>query len=120
MSNSNMVWVPSGLPGNLGQALSVPNPGQKEMTHDLYRHLLAAKLDRLIQADPMEARQAMEMSVEYAPEFYSIAQDYQPMEWAIQIVMGDTLMPLLSQVTEKGTLEPAQEQSLQEILEQMP
>jgi hypothetical protein len=90
------------------------------MTLDLYRHLLIAKLDRLIQADPQEARQAMEMSLEQAPELYSIAQQQPVSEWASAIVQGDTLMPLLSQVTAQGTLEQVPPQSLLEILEQLP
>jgi hypothetical protein len=112
MSDSKTVWVPKGMPANLAQALSVPNPG-------LYQSLLETKLDRLIQADPVEALAAMEMSVEEAPELYSIAQNYQTREWASQIVRGDTLMPLLAQVTAQGTLEPMQEQSLWEILEKI-
>lgn len=120
MSDSKTVWVPGGLPENQARALSVPAPGQKPMTKDLYRHLLVQKLDQLIQADPEEAREAMKMSVEQAPEFYSIAQNFPVMDWAIQMVEGDTLMPLLAQVTAKGTLEPEEEQSLRGILEQMP
>jgi hypothetical protein len=90
------------------------------MTLDLYRHLLAVKLDGLIQQDPKEALQAMEMSAEQAPDLYSIAQQRPRSEWAAAIVQSDSLMPLLAKVTTKGRLLPKQEQPLREILELLP
>lgn len=117
MSDSKTVWVPNGLPSNLARALSVQAPGQTPMAPDLYRQLLEQKLDQLIQADPAEAREVMEMSAEQAPEFYSIAQNYPVMDWASQMVQGDTLMPLLAKVTPQGTVEPQRAQSLRQVLE---
>jgi hypothetical protein len=87
------------------------------MTPDLYRSLLAAKLDRLVAADPQEARQVMEMSVEQAPELYEIAQQQAPAQWGQAMVQGETLMPLLAQVTSQGSLQPASEQTLRQVLE---
>ncbi len=117
MNNSKKVWVPKGLPRNQAQALSVQNPGSKPMTLDLYRHLLAAKLSSLIQADPQEALGVMEMSMEELPELYSIAQQQPVREWASAIVWGDTLMPILAQVTTQGTVESVPEQSLRQVIE---
>jgi hypothetical protein len=120
MSDSKQVWVPNGLPANQAQALSVPAQGQTTMTLHLYRQLLEQKLNQLIQSDPTEAREAMEMSVDQAPELFSIAQNYPVMDWANQIVQGDTLMPILAQLTAQGVVEPERAQSLRQVLEALP
>lgn len=121
MSNSNMAWVPSGLPPALARALSVPHPGKTAMTRDLYLSLLESKLGRLIQENPQEAQQAMEMSLEQVPEMYAIAQSQPPTAWATAIVQSDSLMPVLAKVSvANGTQELQQPQSLMEILELLP
>lgn len=117
MKPTTQVWVPNGLPASQAQALSVPAPGRSEMTLDLYRSLLTAKLGRLVAADPQEAQQVMEMSLEQAPELYAIAQQQAPTQWAQAIVQGETLMPILAQVTPKGSLQPQSEQTLRQVLE---
>lgn len=116
MNDSSKVWLPGGaLPGT-ELALSVPDPGQP-MTPGLYREMLAAKLDGLIQSDPKAARQAMEMSQEQAPELWAIAEQYPPSQWASALLRSDKMAGLLAPLTWRGRLAPAQPQSLREVLE---
>ena len=116
MSDSSKVWIPLGARPGTAQALSVPNPG-RQMTPGLYLDLLTSKLDKLIQADPKGALQAMEMSQEQAPELWSIAQQYPPSQWASQLVRSDQMQGLLAPLSWKGLLDQPTNQSLREILE---
>lgn len=118
MAKRNLAWLPSGtLPGT-AQALSVPDPG-RPITRDLYLSLLEAKLDQLIQADRIAARQAMEMSEEHSPELSWIAAGKPLSEWASALVRCDGLMPLLSPLTWQGILVEPEPMSLGEILERL-
>ena len=116
MNDSSKVWLPSGLPPATAHLLSVPDPG-KPMTPGLYREMLVAKIDQLIQADPKAARQAMEMSQDEAPELWAIAEQFPASQWASALVRSDQMQALLSQTTGEGKLATPHEHSLGEILE---
>lgn len=117
MSKSRTEWIPGGLAPKLAGALAVDQPGTTPMTFDLYRELLRRKLDSLIQADPKEARWAMEMSVEHAPGLWAIAHQNPMKDWAALLVASDEMKIALSPLTMQGSLRPQQPLSLLEILE---
>ncbi|MBC7705009.1 MAG: hypothetical protein H7274_13835, partial [Rhodoferax sp.] len=75
------MWVPLDALDGTAHALSVIDPGGP-MTYDLYRDLLRQKLDVLIQANPREARRALEMSNEHSPELWTIAANNPAQDWA--------------------------------------
>ncbi len=116
MNDSSRVWLPRGVAPGTEMQLSVPDPGQP-MTLGLYRQMLAAKLDGLIQADPKAARRALEMSQEEAPELWSIAEQQPISQWANALVRSDQMTRLLSKVDGRGFLAASKPVGLLEILE---
>jgi hypothetical protein len=119
MSNSQMVWHPASqnLSPEQLEALSVParkNPGQ-----GLFRVLMEKKLHALIQANPGDARQAMEMSQDQAPELYLIAQNSLMDQWPQALTHSDLMERVLNLIEwdRPGTLAPENEPTLREVLE---
>ncbi len=116
MDSTNKVWLPDGLSEGSQQPLSVPAP-HGPMTQGLYISLLESKLQQLIDANPKQARAAMQMSQEFAPGLWSIQQQYQPSEWAAQIVRSDQAMQLFSRIDWQGSLSDQEPANLVEMLE---
>ena len=120
MNKPEKVWIPQNQSGELLSLLSVtatskPNP-------ELYLMLFRRKLQALIAQDPKEARQAMELSQEQAPELWAIAEQSSVGEWASQLVSSDSMIQLLKTIdwSKPGRVSESQEPiSLQEITEQM-
>ncbi|WP_300661820.1 hypothetical protein [Hydrogenophaga sp.] len=57
---------------------------------------LQLHLKALVEADPKEARAAMEMSQEHLPEVFQIAKMYSPREWPQALMNSDSMNSLLS------------------------
>ena len=89
------IWLPDGALEGTRWALGIEYRGES-IAFNFYRNLLAEKFDKLIQRDVKAARFATECL------FESIALNYSPHEWAIQLVMCDQLMPYLSSLTGAG------------------
>ena len=88
---------------------------ERESDHlDLLQHL-----QRLIQADPREARDAMEMSQEHLPEIYPIARNQPQSQWPQALMNSDSMHSLLNQHPRKAK-ELLQYPDLQSLLEQVP
>jgi len=102
-----------GLEPGMQQALSVQISPTQTMTQETYLALLTEKLDRLIQADPKEARWAMDSL------FGEMATYHNLEHWAVQIVRSDRMMAILSNVDWEQSLGTGEQQSLAEILEQL-
>jgi len=119
MNNSSMVWVPNDLPRPLAVALSIEDPGEKIIERWLYLHLVTAKLDAMIRADPRAARHGLQMSVEHAPGLWSIAQQWPESQWASAVMQSDQTTSLLAPLKTEviGQLVEAESPSLLEILE---
>jgi hypothetical protein len=117
-SASATVWLPGGLPEVVQMALSVPS-SSATMDRSLFLSALESKLDALVRENPREARLALEMSQEVAPEFWEIAQSYQSKDWAAQIVHTDVMSHNLTCLSSKGQLTdpPDPPLTLREILE---
>ncbi len=116
MNDSRKVWVPNGPESAVAMALSVTY-SKTELSYSLYLDLLTLKLDALIQADPVAARRAMEMSPEHAPGLWSIAMTYPRRDWAGALARSDQVTALLGSWKQSGSLSNPQPQSLTEILE---
>ena len=102
MNSLSRVWQPATGPGlslPQQQALSVPDP-KGPMGRSLYLSLLEGKLTALVAADPQEARGAMEMSQEAAPDLWAIAEQSPPSRWASELVRSDGVNALLSAVAD--------------------
>lgn len=97
MNSTSKVWLPAGLDEGYQQPLSVPLPSSP-MSRSLYVSLLEAKIQRLIDLEPQQAKQAMQMSQESAPGLWSIQEHYPRNQWASAIVRSDQATTLLSQV----------------------
>lgn len=122
MSNAKTFWQPAGdLSAGQAQALSV-RAGQKP-DRAIYLDYFTQKLQQLIDLSPNEARSSLEMSVEHAPELYSIAQNRSPKEWATCLAYSDSFHSLIARVDwdlpGEQITEPT-ETSLQSVLEQLP
>ena len=98
------------------QASSRPQPlTEQERDHQA----LLEHLKKLVEADPQEARAALEMSQEQAPELLQIAQNQPSSQWAEALMNSDSMRSLLS-------LSPNQDKTLLEqtdlrsLLELMP
>ena len=116
MDSTNKVWLPDGLNEGFQQPLSVPAP-HGPMTYSLYVSLLESKLQRLIDANPKQARAAMQMSSESAPGLWAIQEQYDPSQWAAQIVRSDQASNLFSRIDWQGSLSDPEPENLQEMLE---
>jgi hypothetical protein len=122
MSNTKTFWQPAGnLSAGQAQALSVR--AGKKPDKAIYLDHLKQKLQELIDLSPHEARSVLEMSVEHAPELYSIAQNQLPKDWATCLAYSDSFHTLKSRVDwnlpGEQIAEPT-ETSLQSVLEQLP
>ena len=127
MTSMNKLWVPKTPTLNDAQraALSVPYSSPQPMQPEILRNLLEQKLDRLIAANPQQARETLEMSNEQAPELWEIAEQSNPSEWGTLLVRSDGFQRLLDQIdwkaeAKKGTNPPRPEPShLRAMLEQI-
>ena len=80
---------------------------------------LLMHLERLVDADPKAAREALEMSQEQAPELYLIAQNQPPSQWPQSLMSSDSMHSLLSRnPSQVKTL--LEQNGLQSLLEQLP
>lgn len=113
MNDSRTHWLPSEMPMSLSVPFSSSQPSRSQ-----YLSLLQAKLDEQIKADLKDARQAMEMSQESAPELWSIAEQNPLSQWASALVKSDRLNSLLPNPWGGEQVEPEQT-SLREMLEQL-
>jgi hypothetical protein len=122
MSDTKTFWQPD---GNLstGQALALSVRAEKKPDRSIYLDHLTQKLQQLIDLSPEDARSAMEMSVEHAPELYSIAKNRHPKEWATSLAYSDSFHSLIARVDwnlpGEQITEPT-ETSLHSVLEQLP
>lgn len=80
--------------------------------------LLSQHLRKLVEADPQEARQALEMSQEQAPELFLIAQSQSPAQWPQSLMNSDSMRSLMSRSPSqaKSLLEQTDLRSLLELL----
>ncbi len=121
MNTHQTYWIPDGdLEPSEAMALAVPTSAKPR--REVYRDLLARKLQKAVDLEPREALAAMEMSQEHLPEIFQIAQDQPPKYWGTALVMSDTVSTLWSRIDwgQPGSLENLPLQSLREVLEQMP
>ena len=116
MNTTSKVWLPDGLDEGYQHALAVPRP-QGPMSRSLYVSLLEAKLQRLIDANPRAATQAMQMSQESAPSLWAIQEQYPRSQWASAIVRSDQATALIDRIEWDGTLAEPEPENLTEILE---
>lgn len=82
-------------------------------------------LHRLVDADPKEARRALEMSQEHLPEMYQIAQDQNQEHWAQAVMNSDSMNSLMSRNREPDEMQELlqillETDSLAAVLEQLP
>ncbi len=119
MNGIQKVWRPSGIPQNLEEALSVPATPDGQMSPDVYRQLLMAKLESLIRVNVRDAQAAMQMSQESAPELWSIAAMYPSNQWAAAIVNSDGMSRHLRSMRMEGVLmdPPHPPMTFREVLE---
>lgn len=91
-------WTPctEGLTETEQRLLTIET--RAEMTPDLLTACLATKLQALVDADPAAAREALEMSEEYAPEMYQIAQERNQAHWGYAIATSDSMMCLMNKL----------------------
>lgn len=119
MRNTRTAWLPAGpFTESQRQALAVQTESAPGAS--LHRSLLAQRLQQLVDANPQEARRAMEMSREEAPELWAIGQSVSPQHLGQAFVDSDSFCRLLSMVdwTQPGIFEEfLPEQSLWEIVE---
>jgi len=97
------------------RASSQPQPlTQQERDHQS----LLEYLQKLVKADPKEARKALEMSQEQAPELFLIAQSHPQSQWATALMNSDSMLNLLSQQPSqaKALLQQSDLRSLLELL----
>lgn len=85
--DSQAHWHPTGLP----PAFAVQVGRGQEVSRPLYLVLLQNLLQRLIDANPTVARNAMEMSAEAAPELWAVAMRSPRSDWASELVCSDSL-----------------------------
>ena len=80
--------------------------------------LLSQHLRKLVEADPQEAREALEMSQEQAPELFLIAQNQPQAQWAQSLMSSDSMRSLMSRSPSqaKTLMEQPDLRSLLELL----
>ena len=122
MANTASVWLPASNDLSMGQIVALSVPSTSKPTPEEHRQLLADKLQRLVDSDRDAARQALEMSREHAPEMWLIAETNPVSQWGQALTSSDSAQSLLRAIDweQSGTMEPAPEQSLAEIVESLP
>jgi len=121
MTNTRKFWIPMGdLTPAQAHVLAVPASAKPDW--EVHKFLLTQKLQRLIDQNPQEAREALEMSQEQAPELSLIAQDQLASQWSTSLTNSDSMQNLLSQIdwSQPGQLQSLPEQELRSLLEQLP
>lgn len=120
VSNLKRVWMPA---GDLSEAQRLALSVEASNLPDpmVYQNLLQAKLQALVDADPQEARRALEMSQENAPEMWAIAHEHSPRQWGVQLANSDMMGQLKARANLllPGKLARAEPQPLWEILEML-
>lgn len=119
MANTKLVWLPASNDLSLGQVLALSVPTDSKPDPQEHRALLADKLQRLVDLNPDEARQGLQMSQEQAPELWLIAETSPVSQWGQAIASSDSARSLLTAIDweQPGTTEQPPDQSLTEILE---
>jgi hypothetical protein len=69
-----------------------PLTAQKSERLDLLTHL-----EKLVKDNPQEAREALQMSQEQAPELFLIAQNQPSTQWAASLMSSESMLSLMSQ-----------------------
>lgn len=87
---------------------------QENLQLDLLRHL-----EKLIQKDVREAKEAMEMSQEYLPEVYLIAINEPHTNWAVSLMNSDTMLSLMP-LNRSGVNLMREQIDLRSVLEMFP
>jgi hypothetical protein len=119
MNSSLKVWMPAGnLTETQRLVLSVPASSKPE-PDSLYRELLAAKLQALVDADPEAARRHLEMSQDHAPELWAIAEEASPSEWGQRLASSEGMARILNKadLSKPGSLTQAEPLELTDLLE---
>ncbi|MDO8778505.1 MAG: hypothetical protein Q7K57_59275 [Burkholderiaceae bacterium] len=113
MNTSPTVWLPAGqnLTEEQREALAVP--AWVKPNRNMYSEMLARSLQEKINADPKEARCAMEMLLD------QVASQNNREHWGTAIVGSDNLMMVLNQIDWRlpGQIQQKQEQNLAQMLE---
>ena len=92
-------WSPVSVESNLFALLAVENTTNLPMGDVLHRQLMEEKVVRLFEeAGPDEAQAALEMSVERAPELWSIRSYRTRREWPQAVMDSDIMMTRLHQI----------------------
>lgn len=123
-----LMWVPASFDNDLEPRWEFGVPvvegavGElKQMSRGEYLDRLEGLLSQIIAEDPRGAKDAMEMSVEYLPEPYSIAQFYSQEHWATQLRWSDSLSSALNgfDFDKPGLIYEFEARDLANILEQL-
>lgn len=100
--------------------------GEQEPDQQQYRELLAQAIHSLVAADKKQARKDIEeISDPDSPGLSYILAEFQPQEWAVQIMLSPPMAMLLRQIDWQKT-NPVQKRSdeslpsLQDILAMLP
>lgn len=119
MNAVRKAWAPGGADLSPKERNLLAVQAHQKPSHDLYVSLLATKFQQLIDADHLQARSAMEMSLEHAPELWSIAECGAPSHWGEALARSDVLMPILAKINwdDPGDLKMPSASTLRELLE---
>lgn len=101
-------------------AHNLPGAAQPQAltTQESERLRLLRHLQRLVESNPQEAREALEMSQEQAPELFLIAQNQPQAQWATSLMNSESMHSLMSRSRSqaKTLLEQPDLRSLLELL----
>jgi hypothetical protein len=106
------------LKASTAQKLQGVAQPQALSAQEAQRLQLEQHLRKLVQSDPKEAREVLEMSQEQAPELYLIAQNQPSSQWAASLMSSESMLSLLSRKPSqvKTLLEQPDLRSLLELL----
>jgi Lon protease-like protein len=66
------------------------------LTQQENQHLgLLTHLQKLVESNPQEAREALQMSQEQAPELFLIAQSQPQTQWAASVMSSESMLSLM-------------------------
>lgn len=100
-------------------AQQTPQQASSLSEREVVRLSLLQHLQKLVEADPKAAQNAMEASPEHAPGMYLIALNNSPRQFPQAILNSDSMHSLLSLYPEKAKAMMECE-SLQKLLEHLP
>lgn len=115
------LWLPAGKMSAC-QRFALAVPTSSRVNQDLWRSLLAARIQVEVDRDLNAAKAALRCSEEHYPEFWSLTFDVPPSGWGSAVAYSDSLHSIATAIdwTKAGHIVRLPLPTISELLECLP